>query len=102
MEPHLSKMAPTPPLFALSRCSSEASCTPSFRAMERWEKEAIRSSFQPEEQERDTCDLQLDIQQSHFVSGLNIRLCCCHGCLIDDCAVKDRNRTVVKEMICRD
>jgi len=45
---HLSKMAPTPALCALSRCSSEAKRTPSFRPMERWENEAMRSSFQPE------------------------------------------------------
>lgn len=45
---YLSKMAPTPTLCALSRCSSEARRTPSFKGMERWENEAIRSSFHPE------------------------------------------------------
>lgn len=45
---YLSKMAPTPALCALSRCSSEARRTPSFNGMERWENEAIRSSFHPE------------------------------------------------------
>lgn len=46
---HLSKMAPTPALCALLRCtcSPVASRIPSFTAMERWEKEAIRSSFHP-------------------------------------------------------
>lgn len=45
---YLSKMAPTPALFALSRCSSEASRTPSFELMERWENDAMSSSFQPD------------------------------------------------------
>lgn len=46
---HLSKMAPTPALCALFRCtcSPVASRIPSFTAMERWEKEAMRSSFHP-------------------------------------------------------
>lgn len=46
---HLSKMAPTPALWALflCTCSPVASKIPSFTEMERWEKEAIRSSFQP-------------------------------------------------------
>lgn len=45
---YLSKMAPTPALFALSRWSSEASRTPSFELMERWENDAMSSSFQPD------------------------------------------------------
>lgn len=45
--PYLSKMAPTPALLALSRCSSEASRTPSLELMERWENDAMSSSFQP-------------------------------------------------------
>lgn len=45
---YLSKMAPTPALFALSRCSSEASRTPSFELMERCENDAMSSSFQPD------------------------------------------------------
>lgn len=47
--PHLSKMAPTPALWALLRwtCSPVASRIPSFTEMDRWEKEAISSSFQP-------------------------------------------------------
>lgn len=46
---HLSKMAPTPALWALflCTCSPVASRMPSFTEMERWEKEAIRSSFHP-------------------------------------------------------
>lgn len=46
---HLSKMAPTPALWALflCTCSPVASKIPSFTEMERWEKEAIRSSFHP-------------------------------------------------------
>lgn len=40
-------MAPTPALLALSRCSSEASRTPSLELMERWENDAMSSSFQP-------------------------------------------------------
>lgn len=42
-------MAPTPALWALflCTCSPVASKIPSFTEMERWEKEAIRSSFQP-------------------------------------------------------
>lgn len=49
---HLSKMAPTPALCALFRCtwSPVAKRIPSFTAMERWEKEAIRSSFHPGEE----------------------------------------------------
>lgn len=48
--PHLSKMAPTPALWALFRwtCSPVARRIPSFTAMDRWEKEAMSSSFQPE------------------------------------------------------
>lgn len=46
--PYLSKMAPTPALFALSRWSSEASRTPSLELMERWENDAMSSSFQPD------------------------------------------------------
>lgn len=47
--PHLSKMAPTPALWALFRwtCSPVARRIPSFTAMDRWEKEAMSSSFQP-------------------------------------------------------
>lgn len=45
---YLSKMPPTPTLFALSRWSSEASRTPSFELMERWENDAMSSSFQPD------------------------------------------------------
>lgn len=48
VHPYLSKMAPTPALFALSRCSSEASRTPSLELMERWENDAMSSSFQPD------------------------------------------------------
>lgn len=46
---HLSKMAPTPALWALFRwtCSPVARRIPSFTAMDRWEKEAMSSSFQP-------------------------------------------------------
>lgn len=49
MGPHLSKMAPTPALWALFRwtCSPVARRIPSFTAMDRWEKEAMSSSFQP-------------------------------------------------------
>lgn len=45
----LSKMAPTPALWALLRCtcSPVASRIPSLTAMERCEKEAMSSSFQP-------------------------------------------------------
>lgn len=52
MPAHLSKMAPTPALWALFRCtwSPVARRIPSFTAMERWEKEAIRSSFHPGEE----------------------------------------------------
>lgn len=46
-------MAPTPALCALSRCSSEARRTPSFRPMERWENEAMRSSFHPGNAQRE-------------------------------------------------
>lgn len=47
--PHLSKIAPTPALWALFRwtCSPVARRIPSFTAMDRWEKEAMSSSFQP-------------------------------------------------------
>lgn len=46
---HLSKMAPTPALWALLRwtCSPVASRIPSLMAIERCENDAIRSSFQP-------------------------------------------------------
>lgn len=49
---HLSKMAPTPALWALflCTCSPVASRIPSFTAMERWEKEAMSSSFHPGEE----------------------------------------------------
>ncbi len=49
---YLSKMAPTPALWALSLCTWRpvASRMPSFTAMERWEKDAISSSFQPDGQ----------------------------------------------------
>lgn len=49
--PHLSKMAPTPALWALFRwtCSPVARRIPSLTAMDRWEKEAMSSSFQPGE-----------------------------------------------------
>ncbi|TNN57126.1 hypothetical protein EYF80_032711 [Liparis tanakae] len=42
-------MAPTPALWALLRwtCRPVASRMPSFTEMERWENDAIRSSFQP-------------------------------------------------------
>lgn len=46
---YLSKIAPTPALWALFLCTCRpvASRIPSFTEMERWEKDAISSSFQP-------------------------------------------------------
>ena len=46
----LSKMAPTPALWALLRCtcSPVANRIPSFTAIDRCENDAMRSSFQPE------------------------------------------------------
>lgn len=51
---YLSKMAPTPALWALLRwtCSPVARRIPSFTAIERCEKDAMRSSFHPERRER--------------------------------------------------
>ncbi len=49
---YLSKMAPTPALWALFLCTWRpvASRMPSFTVMERWENDAISSSFQPDGQ----------------------------------------------------
>ena len=48
-EKHLSKMEPTPALWALLRwtCNPVARRMPSCTETERWEKEAISSSFHP-------------------------------------------------------
>lgn len=53
---HLSKMEPTPALCALLRCTCKpvASRMPSCTDTERWENEAMSSSFQPA-RARDRC-----------------------------------------------
>lgn len=49
MTTNLSKMEPTPALWALLRCTCKpvARRMPSCTDTERWEKEAMSSSFQP-------------------------------------------------------